>query len=203
MNLKSIILLSAVSAIGAIAQPIGLGVKIGVPLTDPYKDVSTFTSDTKKYIVGPMIELRLPAGFSIEGDALYNKTDLSGPVSAVSSIATSVVNADSWEFPVLLKYKFGPKTPGFSIRPYVEAGASFRYITGLSDLPAFLTNGGVDKNNTGVTLGGGVEFKALFLRVSPELRYTHWGSDTFTGGLANIVWQTSKNQVNFLVGISF
>ena len=203
MKLKSLLLLSAVCSLSALAQPIGLGVKIGVPLTDPYKDVSTFTSDTKKYIVGPMIELRLPAGLSIEGDALYNKTDLSGPLSAASSLIGSVVNADSWEFPVLLKYKFGPKTPGFSIRPYAEAGASFRYITGLSDLPAFITNGnGVDKNNTGFTIGGGVEFKALFLRVSPEFRYTHWGSDTFTNGLANI-WQTNKNQGQFLVGISF
>jgi len=203
MKLQFLLLLSAVTALDALAQPIGLGVKVGVPLTDPYKDVSNFTADTKKYIVGPMIELRLPAGLSIEADALYTQTDLSGPLSAASSLIGSVVNANSWEFPVLLKYKFGPKTPGFSIRPYAEAGASFRYLTGLGDLPAFITNGnGVDKNNTGFTLGGGVEFKVLFLRVSPELRYTHWGSDTFTNGLANI-WQTNKDQGQFLVGISF
>lgn len=203
MKLKTFLLLSVVSAVGALAQPIGVGIKAGVPLTDTFSDVSNFTSDTKRYILGPMVELRLPAGFAIEGDALYNKTDLSGPLSAIGSIFTSVVNTNSWEFPVLLKKKFGPNTPGVSIRPYVEAGATFRYLSGLSDLPAFITNGrGVDKNNTGFTAGGGVEFKLLFLRVSPELRYTRWGTDTFTGGLANI-WQTNKNQGQFLVGISF
>src|SRR5205085_6478436 len=114
---------SVLSAASALAQPIGIGIKAGVPLTSQFSDVANFNSDTKRYIVGPMIELRLPAGFAIEGDALYTNTDFSGPLQAASSIVTSVVNTNSWEFPVLLKKKFGANTPGVAIRPYIEAGA--------------------------------------------------------------------------------
>lgn len=187
-----------------LAQPVGVGVKVGVPFNGTFKDVGNYQSDTKRYIVGPMLELRLPAGFAIEGDALYTKVNLSGPLSAVGSIAGSLVDTNSWEFPVLLKYKFGGTNAGVAaIRPYVGAGASFRYLSGLGDLPSYITSrAGVDKNNTGFVIGGGVEFRALVLKISPEIRYTHWGSQSFVSGFANI-WQFNQNQGQFLVGISF
>ncbi len=193
-----------VCALTSLAQPIGVGVKIGVPFNGTFKDIGNFNSDTKRYIVGPSLELRLPAGLAIEGSALYNRVNLSGPLAATGSVIGGLVDTDSWEFPVLLKKKFGGTNAGVAaIRPFVGAGASFRYLSGLGDLPNYITGrGAVDKNNTGFVVGGGVEFRALFLKISPEIRYTRWGSESFISGFGNI-WKFNQNQGQFLVGISF
>jgi opacity protein-like surface antigen len=193
-----------VCALTSLAQPIGIGLKGGIPLNGTFGDVGNFTSDTKRYIVGPMVELRLPAGFAIEGDALYTRVNLSGPLSAAGSIFGSVLNTNSWEFPVLVKKKFGGANAiAASARPYVGAGASFRYLSGLGSIPSFITSGrDVDKNNTGFVVGAGVEIRALVLHISPEFRFTRWGTDNFASGLANI-WKTNQNQGQFLIGISF
>lgn len=193
-----------VCAIASFAQPFGIGVKGGVTLSDTFKDAGNFRSETRRYIVGPMAELRLPFGIAIEGDALYTKVDLTGPLSAAGSVVGSVLDTNSWEFPVLVKKKFGgPNALVASAKPYVEAGASFRYLSGLGSLPSFITgNGTVDKNNTGFVVGAGVEFRALVLHISPEFRFTRWGTDNFGSGIANI-WKTNRNQGQFLIGISF
>jgi hypothetical protein len=203
---KSIFSLLAVAA-GLCAQPIGVGIKGGVPLTDLFdSDSSIVDTETKRYIVGPMIELRLPAGLAIEADALYSRAKFGSIFGAAGSVLTAPFDTDSWEFPILLKYKFGAaSTVGASVRPYIGAGASFRRLSGLSSIGSFITgnqSGDVDRNNTGFVAGGGVEFKVLFIRVAPELRFTYWGTDHFTEGLANI-FKTNKAQGQFLVGLYF
>ena len=56
-------------AMPAYAGPFSFGVKGGASLTDFFTSASlgapqgVFTSNTKRYIVGPTVELRLPAGF--------------------------------------------------------------------------------------------------------------------------------------------
>ena len=102
------------------------------------------------------------------------------------------VDANAWEFPVLLKYKF----KGIPLaRPYLGAGLSFKHITG-NDVVEL-----IHKNSTGVVLEGGVEFKLLLLRISPEIRYSGYTVSSFEapGGLL----KANKNQLAFLVGFSF
>lgn len=80
------VLLFAISAAAAIAQPVSFGIKAGVPLTDlldaesynPGILFSQYTSMTSPYIVGPTVEVGLPFGLAIEADALFrhlNYTD--------------------------------------------------------------------------------------------------------------------------------
>jgi hypothetical protein len=204
--LKSIISLLTLAA-GLCAQPIGIGVKGGVPLTDLFDSESNaIDTETKRYIIGPMVELRLPAGLAIEADALYSRAKFSSVFGAAGSILTAPFDTDSWEFPILLKYKFGAaSTVGASARPYIGAGASFRRLSGVSSIGSFITgnrSGEVDRNNTGFVAGGGVEVKVLFIRVAPEFRFTYWGTDHFTEGLANIL-KTNKAQGQFLIGLYF
>lgn len=193
------------------AQPIGVGIKGGVPLTDLFDAANgsgstTYRTETKRYIVGPMVDLRLPAGFGIEFDALYTKANFSSVLSGAGSVATSVFDTDSWEFPLLLKYKFGKASAvAASVKPYVEAGASFRRLSDVKNIGTFITgnrSGTLDRNNTGFTAGAGVEIKALFIRIAPELRFTRWGTDHFTEGLGSI-FKTNRNQGQFLVGLYF
>ena len=74
-----LILLGAASAI---AQPVSFGVKVGVPLTDFFSTVESknfgFNSNTKRYIAGADLEVRLPFGLGIELDALYHPVSYGG-----------------------------------------------------------------------------------------------------------------------------
>ena len=57
---------------------------------------------------------------------------------------------------------------------------------------------------TGFVAGVGLDLRLLILRITPEIRYTRWGSNTFSsifppGGSLN----SNQNQGEFLVGFSF
>ena len=176
------------------------GVKGGFPLTDPLSDdtfnsvdvVTHVFSASKNYVIGPMVELNLPFGLAVEADALYRPLNLTTEAQIVSSSLASRVSVDvnSMEFPILLKAHF-LHTP--IVKPYVEAGPIFRYV--LSKVQYV--------SNTGFALGAGVDFKLPLLRIGPELRYSHWGSDSASPALNVSLPPSNKNQVEFLIGLSF
>lgn len=184
-----------VLAAAAHAQPFGFGVKGGAPLNEAF-DVANGRkpfSDTTRFIVGGMAELRLPLGFAVEGDILYTRFHFSSD-NLLASIPRSSSNA--WEFPIVVKYKFSGLGP---VRPYVEAGPNFRKIQSvLRVLPKQIN----DDTGKGIVFGAGVELKLLFVRISPELRYTHWGTQRFLDA-ANVPFSTVQSQGQFLVGFSF
>jgi opacity protein-like surface antigen len=210
------ILFIFVSAAAAFSQPIGFGLKVGLPLTEAFNTsagpAGSYTSDTKRYIIGPQIELRLPAGLGIEFDALYTKLNFSSVSGAAGSVVNAATDADAWEFPLLLKYKFGGANAiAASVRPFVTTGASFRRLTGVSQIKNFVTGNSQntsnpdelqDKNSTGFVIGGGLEIRALFLRISPEFRFTRWGTANFREGVSHLL-ETNQNQGQFLVGFHF
>src|SRR5580704_962678 len=92
------------------------GVKGGVPLTDPLSS-TTFTgidstmhvfSSSKNYVVGPMVELNLPFGLSVEADALYRPLNLTTDTEIIPTDTSTrrSVDVSSMEFPILLKAHF-------------------------------------------------------------------------------------------------
>jgi opacity protein-like surface antigen len=179
------------------------GIKAGVPITDTFDFIGSdprtrFFSSTKRWVVGPSIELRLPGGLGFELDALYRK--FSYERTSVTEVITS--SGDHWEFPLLVKYRF----PGVLARPFLDAGVSFNHISGLKRVGNFLQ--GQDspeelrkKSATGFVVGAGVEISAIVLRVSPEIRYTRWGSANFRD--INGLFTSNQNQAEFLVGFTF
>ena len=195
---KSILCLMLFSA-ATFAQPLSVGIKGGIPLTDPFSN-STFSavnsfvnsfSGSSDFVVGPSLEVHLPLGFSVEGDALYRPMSLVSETHLVPSSVLSRVTSDhnSWKFPILVKYRFLPIPV---IKPYIEAGPSFRTLD--STLSQRLSK-------KGFTLGGGIELKISRVRLGPELRYTRWGSDA-SGTLQSLL-SSNPNQAEFLLGISF
>ena len=65
--------------ISVFAQPLSVGLKGGVPLSDFTETVSkpleTFRT-SRRLIVGPSLELRLPAGLGVEFDYSYRLLEL-------------------------------------------------------------------------------------------------------------------------------
>ncbi|HVZ61433.1 MAG TPA: outer membrane beta-barrel protein, partial [Terriglobales bacterium] len=156
--------------------------------------------DTGRWTIGPTVELRLVYGFSVEVDALYRgyreqSTFLSSeiiaddvaipPFSVLSRTDTKV-----WDFPVLLKYRFGSR----SFRPFVDAGYTWNHAT--SDVTTFTVCQGSSSlcstsnyynayrrtsftdSSSGPAGGVGVEFKLGKFKLAPEVRYMHYSNPT-------------------------
>jgi hypothetical protein len=193
-------LMGAMLFAGAMAwgQPVGFGIVGGVPLTDGLSDftqsgpglVTRTFSNSKLYTVGAMVEVRLPLGLSVEADGLYRPVNYSIDTQVTGGLLYhSSADVTTWEFPVLAKYRFKALP---IVHPFVEAGPSFRAAG--SELHWL--------SSEGFTAGGGVEIKILKLRISPQVRYTHWNSDA-AQTLGTGFPPSNQNQAEFLVGLSF
>jgi hypothetical protein len=211
--MRSLVLL-LFGAAAAFSQPFSLGVKAGVPLTDFLETVQSprfgFNSNTKRYIVGPTAELRLPFGLGIEVDALYRRLNYEGSGNLVDVFSDRRTTGNAWEFPLLLKYRF----PSRIVRPYVDAGVAFDTLTGLKQtvtntiFPSRTTtttssgNPVELKNSTtaGFVIGAGIDVHVV-LHISPEIRYTRWGSQHFSDVIGLL--HSNQNQGEFLLGITF
>jgi len=179
--------------LGAAAQgqPLSFGIRAGVPLTDAYASSTILSngsiqafSQSTGYAIGPMAELHLPLGLSIEVDALYRPLEVSS--ASIGPVTLSVAqNVSSWEFPIVGKYRFLHLPV---VKPYLETGPSFRHV------------GASYFSNTGFILGIGVEIKLGRLRIEPDIRYDRWGADAQTA-LTHL--PTQENQAEFLLGIAF
>jgi hypothetical protein len=193
-------LLMSVLAIPCAAQPFSVGMKLGLPFGDAY-DVVTSSNSIRDYFrgggqftVGPYAELKIPIlPLSVEGDILYTRYNFSSD-NIVSAIATG--NSNAWEFPILVKYRFSGIGP---IRPFIGAGPTFRRLQSVLRFDPRKQN---DAGGTGVVFAGGLEAKILLLKIAPEVRYTHWGSQSFLDG-ANALIRAKQNQTQFLVGFGF
>jgi hypothetical protein len=138
-----------------------------------------------------MIEVYLPFSLSIEGNALYGPLSLAEqaalPGLAGLLLLPSIRTFDSWQFPVVGKYKF--RMPRVS--PYVEAGPTFRIAS--SPLSHYLSS-------AGVTAGLGIEATTWRAHIAPEVRFVHWGNDAPD---ATPLYASRRNQAQFLLGLSY
>jgi len=135
------------------------------------------------YIVGPVVELRLPFGFAVEADGLYRATNYD---VTNSGAVPSAIKSSSWEIPYMAKFRF----PIPLLKPFLVAGGAYRTF---NDLPA-----GVTPTNNGVVAGGGLELRLGRFRFSGEVRYLRWGEPP-----PNEPVHFSRNQGEVLFGLIF
>lgn len=208
------------------AQSIVVGVIGGGRLTD---DVLSFPSpeangvsaeaafrlESRFYDVGPMIEIGVTHGFAVEFDALYHRQGFFSSFYHDTVYYTSRERDNSWEFPVLLKYKLR-----FAVlHPFVEAGVAPRTISGRvaetsqTDLstpvgppPPFGPSVPVSYSpSVGFVAGGGLQFNLGNLGLAPQVRYTRWATAPVGGLFYSLgsTYSSNQNQVDVLVGISW
>ena len=140
-------LLLAVAS-SAFAQRISAGIKAGVPLTGLLRTndrdarfYTDFPTQTKRYTIGPVVDIGLPLGFRVEFGAMYKRLDqqsvavtttgfvlideeTSYPIQQTTNISAV---GHSWEFPVAVQYHFFKS----AIRPYVEGGVSLNRLSNV------------------------------------------------------------------------
>jgi Outer membrane protein beta-barrel domain len=191
------------------AQPVSVGVLGGVPLIDQ----TTSHDESRPYIVGPSFEVRLPAGFALEADALYQRIgntssfalidSFLGTSAAVTTSETTRTRANEWQFPLLGKYYFRRSS---TWQPFVGTGWAFRFAEIHESGTETLVNSGTATstftfNNSfrsdlevGATFAAGIRYRIGHFALQPQVRYTRWGGQNYT---------FSKNEAFFALGISF
>jgi len=221
MRLWTITLLFCLEA--AAAEPIGVGIKIGVPVTEnlqagngrvTHESFSSSTT-TRRYTLGLTASIRLPARLGVEVDALYRRVNYDsfnvidesssdgGTISSWSSAACNRL-----DFPVLLRWSPGRRLyltggPVFAVYyGFDQRTHTIRNLQVAGYSEAFTTTSepfehGVSK---GATFGVGFDAPVGRVRLKPELRYTHWISAAFE----NVTLpQPTINEAEFLLGVEF
>jgi hypothetical protein len=209
-------------ALGLHAQRFSVGVKAGAPVTAMFHtsdawDLERSFSKTKRYTVGPSVELRLPLRLAVAGDVLYTRLNYGTFVdtSSVSSgprVYSQSTAASRWEFPVLVKYR----VPFLHL--FVAAGPTFNHVSGIAQ--GFDTTGRdanrviqhfhsvsnetpdlVHPTTAGFATGAGFDFGRRHLRFVPEARYTRWRSQSFVA--VDSILTSKLDQVEILLGVMF
>ena len=197
----------------ASAQFLSIGVKGGVP----FGDASRGGDESRPYIVGPSVEFRLPAGFAIEVDALYRRVGntvqyglfgnvIPQPPAPYINFFVDRQRGNYWQFPVLGKYYFRPRTAAW--QPFIGTGWSLRTVGFQEDIYETVSDassGNVTSYSfrdhsrsdlgVGAVFAAGVRFRAGRLAITPELRYTYWGSTA--------QFDLRRNEAAGMLGISF
>ncbi len=206
-------------AFAAEGGSVSFGVIAGVPILSLFNNTSQtgptgagflrYSELTNHYEIGPSLEFQFPYHFGLLFEGLYTHGSYNSTLTSVDTVASGRVTADFWQIPVMLRYRFA----SFGISPFIEGGASFRYISNTSASgslfvapmgsphtfsiasPAELTN----RFASGFVAGGGIDFHSRHVHFAPELRYTRWGWENFEQGL----FHSNLNQVDVLLGIRF
>ena len=197
---------------------VSAGIKIGVPLTQVAETgIPGNEMQTKRYTFGPVVNVTLIRGVSVELGAMYKRIDQQATATTVLGY---VVLSDedgyvieehhrvstagrSWEFPIAAQYHFSLR----SIRPYVEGGLSFNHLANIFSYPPFApgvvgvtfepTRNTV--NRRGLLVGAGAEIKYHFIHLTPGIRFTRYPTRLYE----STVPPYRTNAVDFLVGFRF
>jgi hypothetical protein len=194
------------------AQRFSFGVKGGTPLSDSNRSAvvgqgragyGLWSLSTRRYTVGGTFEVGVPFGLHVEVDVLYKRTDTTQHSFLGPSFGTITrLAANSWEFPMLLKYRWNRR-----LRPFASLGGTFRRIEGFDgseetfayglNPPYSVSRYRIDQPLTQGGIASGVGALVLsvgHLKITPELRYTRWTSVRFL---------PTSNQVEILMGLGF
>jgi|SRR5882724_8828400 len=111
-------------AVAGLPQHLTIGVKGGLRLTGdtpPYG-----ASNSRRYLIGPMIEVGLPLHFAFEVDALYSRLGNTFFIPSIANESDTRTIANSWEFPLVAKYYL----PVSRVNPFFSIGVAPRYAVG-------------------------------------------------------------------------
>ena len=197
-------------AIPGLTQPVTIGAEGGVRLTgDPQIYDPIFDrSNSKPYLVGPMVEVRLPFQFAFEADALYSRLGNTTYIPLIANESDIRTIANSWEFPLLVKYRL----PVPRVHPYASLGFAPRRAGGTINTihygfyPGDVTFSSVDwhAHDHAFVLGGGVGVTHWRIRITTEIRYLRWEVPTTPSSSdAAYYLRVPQNEAQVLLGIGW
>ena len=213
-SLIACLALFSVAPVEASAQLLDVGVKGGVRGTSDLNGRSLLSGESKRYILGPAVTVNLPLNLGVEVDALFRSFGYSSSSGNFAGFAFIRERSNSWEFPVIGKYRF----PLRSLRPFVGAGVNTRTVSGSRvssgaslvglgpEVPFF--NLRVDTHyptTMGLVVTGGLEWKLRHFTIAPELRYQRWSQPFLdqVGGGGSYDLHSNQNEAFLILGLSW
>lgn len=164
---------------------------IEIPRGNVFSITQAETNGPRRLLIGPSFEFDLPRQLSLEIDALYRRISVAVKNSVEGTPPPFYpvpqdreFNYITWEFPVLLKYGFRMG----QMRPFFGAGPVFRRPQSLTTPSPY-----------GAVAAVGTDVRWWRMRVSPGVRFVHWGRDRSTAA----DYPVRRNQSEILVGFSF
>ena len=174
-----------------------------------------YSDESHRYIVGPSLEVRLPRGFAVEADALYQRVGTNTVYASIlsgtnlapfypfpnSGVSRAVGNV--WQFPVIGKYYFNRSS---KFQPFAGIGPEFRtagwhtdsssvILPGPSTTPVTSLSFSESRSNSvGAVAVFGMRLPIGPLKFSPQFRYTRWSRQE--GSLRT-------NEAGLMLGIHF
>lgn len=217
LSFSRIFLLLIASLSPVIAQSLSVGLKAGVSLREEFSgSLGVIHDESKRYTLGPMVDLRLPLHFALEFDALYRREGytLQNFDSNFFHSYGGRERSNSWKFPIVAKYRL----PGAArVEPYIGIGYAPRIVYG-SQVDTYVQNdlsGNVisvssatrDSNydaTHGLVIEGGFNLPVPHFHVSPEIRYTRWHTPfLYVVGSYGDLYFSRRNQVEVLFGLTW
>ena len=150
---------------------------------------------SRSFILGGLLEVQLTGNLAIEANVLHRplraiSVDTVFPASGPSVTTTrTFVEANTWEFPVMLKWNLPSRLARGRVRPFLEGGPAFR--TSQNDLSVL-------PSQYGMTAGVGAAIRFGRLRLAPTVRYTRWAKET-----PFPLDPTKADQVEFLTSVAW
>jgi hypothetical protein len=195
--------------LAADAQPVSVGLMGGAGLTQDFQNydlppccaplpgppfVSILgISAPQRWIAGGTLEVRLPLHLSVEADVLYHELRfrVGVQIGQTPPELFQQQHVVTWEYPVLLKYRFQLPLVKPFVKPFIDAGPAFRDLGNLS---------GTNPSDHGFAAGLGVEVHLWKLNIAPQFRYLRWAHDQ---NVPMFGLTTVTDQVEFLTAITF
>lgn len=221
-NLLGIALLGAAALhaedIGQGHWPVTLSLIGGTQLTDSFSanntnglisaahySGSSYSPHTPRWEVGAGAEFRLPFhNIRFEVDGIAKRLGYDSTTSMGANLVSHPTTATQWEIPGMFKFNFSLG----HYRPFALVGASYRHISTISRYnipfgagPVATDNAPelVNRNSFGGVAGVGITFKEGPFELSPQVRYTRWANQSFSG----YGFRTNLDQADALLSIGF
>ena len=160
----------------------------GAPLAVTETQIRYVTAGSPRPLLGAFAELRLPRNLALQASVFFRRdtakshvVSFDGYKSQWSHAKYQLAAVNTWEIPVLLKYRFeAPR-----VRPFIAGGPAFR-IWDLNNLYGASAAAGVD-----------LRWRRKWV-VTLQTRYTRWGASRL-GHRAH----TSRNQIQTMIGLAY
>jgi hypothetical protein len=149
---------------------------------------------SRSFILGGLLEVQLTRNLAIEADILHRPlpaivASTVFPAAGPSVTTANKFVANTWEFPVMLKWNLPSPLAWGRVRPFLEGGPAFR--TSQDDAATL-------PSQFGMTAGVGAAIHFGKLRVAPTIRYTRWEKDA-----SFPIYPTKADQVEFLTSAAW
>lgn len=185
------------------AGPVGVGFRVGAPLRPVLEGSEPWYRPVRHPAAwGASLEIRFSDRWALEANALYRKLSYE-LLAEVVGAARPKVRTSRWEFPVLVKHRWG----GFPLAPYLSAGLAWNRTRDPTVNAASLDSSQLPPlefrhaRAWGPAAAAGIELPLLVIRLGVEVRYTHWGERNF--GTRGSPLRSTLDQLELLLGLTF